>query len=172
VNEDRKRFDPASCSVAATLAVVGERWTLLVLREAFYGLRRYDDFVEAIGCARNILSDRLRKLVDQDIIRRSSYREEGQRERFEYRLTDRGLDLFPVLMALMQWGDRWLAGKRGPSVVVEHRDCRQPVRVQLRCAAGHGPLSARETAPVPGPGARRSRPARDRRRRSGSRARR
>jgi DNA-binding HxlR family transcriptional regulator len=136
--------------VAATLAIVGEKWTLLVLRELFYGVRRYEDFLEIIGCARNILSDRLRKLVAHDLIRRAAYREEGQRERFEYRLTPRGIDFFPVLMALMHWGDRWLAGKYGPPVVVGHRDCGATVSTEIRCASGHGPLTARETAPVPG----------------------
>jgi DNA-binding HxlR family transcriptional regulator len=154
VSVDRTVFDPAACSVAATLAVVGDKWTLLVLREAFYGLRRYDDFLRVIGCARNILSDRLRKLVDHDVLARVAYRDAGQRERYEYRLTQRGLELFPVLMALMQWGDRWLAGKPGPPVVVEHRDCRARVHAELRCTAGHGPLTARDTVPVPGPGAR------------------
>jgi DNA-binding HxlR family transcriptional regulator len=161
---DRTTLRPANCSVAATLGIVGEKWTLLVVRELFYGVRRYEDFLEIIGCARNILSDRLRKLVAHDFVRRVAYREEGQRERFEYRLTPRGMDFFPALMALMRWGDRWLAGKYGPPVVVEHRNCRATVSTEIRCAAGHGPLTARETAPVPGPGpvrrARSSRPPR------------
>lgn len=151
---DRVWVDPARCSVAAALRVVGEKWTLLVLREAFYGVRRYDELLVRIGCARNILSDRLRKLVDSGLLRRVAYQEEGQRERHEYRLTDQGLELFPVVIALMQWGDKWLEAKRGPSVVVAHRDCRGPVVAELRCAHGHGPLSARETMPLPGPGAR------------------
>jgi DNA-binding HxlR family transcriptional regulator len=152
---DRVWVDPARCSVAAALRVVGEKWTLLVLREAFYGVRRYDELLVRIGCARNILSDRLRKLVDAGLLRRVAYQEEGQRERLEYRLTEQGLELFPVVIALMQWGDKWLAGKRGPSVMVAHRECRTPVHIELRCALGHAPLTARDTIPVPGPGARR-----------------
>ncbi len=154
MDDDRRRFDPERCSVAATLRVVGEKWTLLVLREAFYGLRRYDDLLEILGCARNILSDRLRKLVAHGLLERAPYRAAGQRQRSEYRLTPRGLELFPVVVALMQWGDRWLAGAAGPSVVVTHRDCGAPVAAELRCAAGHRALGARDTAPVPGPGAR------------------
>src|SRR5262245_12357340 len=152
---ERQSFDRARCSVAATLGEVGEKWTLLVLREAFYGVRRYDELLETIGCARNILSDRLRKLVARGLVARYPYREAGQRQRFEYRLTPRGIELFPVLVALMQWGDRWLAGRAGPSVIVEHRDCNAPVRVELRCAAGHGPLTARDTAAKPPPSRRR-----------------
>ncbi len=162
MNPDRTWIDPERCSVAATIGAIGEKWTLLVLREAFYGVRRYDELLARTGCARNILSDRLRKLVGRGLLRRTAYRDEGQRERLEYRLTEQGLELFPVVIALMQWGDRWLAGKAGPPVIVAHRDCGAPVRAELRCALGHGPLSARETAPVPGPGARVRRAARPR----------
>jgi DNA-binding HxlR family transcriptional regulator len=161
VTPDRRRFDPATCSIAATLGVIGEKWTLLVLREAFYGQRRHDDILEAVGCARNLLADRLRTLVDHQLLQRTAYRAAGQRERFEYRLTPRALELFPVLVALMQWGDRWLAPGGQPPVVLEHRGCAAAVHAELRCAAGHGQLTARDTAPAVGPGARpRHRPRR------------
>jgi DNA-binding HxlR family transcriptional regulator len=145
----RLLFDPASCSVAAALSVVGDKWTLLVMREAFYGVRRYDDMLATVGCARNILSDRLRKLVEHGLLQRVPYQEEGRRERAEYRLTAMGMELFPVLIALMQWGDRWVTPAGGPSVVLEHRDCGAPVHAELRCSDGHGPLSASETVAVP-----------------------
>jgi DNA-binding HxlR family transcriptional regulator len=145
----RLLFDPANCSVAAALSVVGDKWTLLVMREAFYGLRRYDDMLATLGCARNILSDRLHKLVEHGLLQRAPYREEGRRERSEYHLTPMGMELFPVLIALMQWGDRWIAPAGEPAVVLEHRDCGAPVHAELRCSAGHGPLHAGETVAVP-----------------------
>lgn len=129
------------------------------LREAFFGLRRFEEFQQVVGCARNILSDRLAKLVANDLMRRTAYREDGQRERFEYQLTERGVELFPVLVALMQWGDRWLAGGSGVPVVVRHQGCGSPVRVELRCADGHGPLSPRQTLATPGDSARLARKA-------------
>ena len=150
---ERLRYTAENCSVAAALAVVGEKWSLLVLREAFFGLRRFAEFQQVVGCARNILSDRLTKLVANELMSRTAYREDGQRERYEYQLTERGIELFPVLVALMQWGDRWLAGKSGVPVVVRHQQCGSAVRVELRCAYGHGPLSPRDTMATPGGGA-------------------
>jgi DNA-binding HxlR family transcriptional regulator len=147
---ERLKYTAENCSVAAALAVVGERWTLLVLREAFFGLRRFEEFHQVVGCARNILSDRLAKLVEHGLLTRSAYREPGQRERDEYQLTEQGVELFPVLVALMQWGDRWLAGADGGPVVVRHQNCGAPVQVELRCADGHGPLSPRDTVATPG----------------------
>ena len=151
---ERSRYSSENCSIKRTLAVVGEKWTLFVLREAFYGVRRFEDFRRFIGCARNILSARLTTLVEQEILRREPYREAGRRERTEYRLTPRGLELFQILVALMQWGDRWTADSAGPAAEIRHRDCKQPVRVTMMCAAGHGALSARDTYATPGPGAR------------------
>ena len=146
----RARFDPTACSIAAALGVVGDKWSMLVMREAFYGLRRHDEILEVLGCARNVLADRLTKLVGHGLLQRVAYREPGQRERFEYRLTLQGMELFPVLIALMQWGDRWHRAGAAPSVLIEHRDCHALVHAELRCAHGHGPLSARDTAPLPG----------------------
>ncbi|HEV7461182.1 MAG TPA: helix-turn-helix domain-containing protein [Solirubrobacteraceae bacterium] len=151
---DRSRYSAENCSIRRTLDVVGEKWTLLVLREAFYGVRRFDDFARGVGCARNILSARLHTLVEEELLRREPYREPGQRSRVEYRLTDKGLELFPVVVALMQWGDRWAVDPEGPPVEITHRDCGEPVAVTMTCAAGHGPLTARDTEAVPGAGAR------------------
>lgn len=137
-----------------TLDVVGEKWTLLVLREAFYGARRFEDFHRHVGCARNILSERLATLVEHGLMRREPYRESGQRQRHEYRLTEKGQELLPTLIALMHWGDRWEPDPEGPPVEVLHRACEQPVEVVLRCTHDHELLTARDTLPRPGPGAR------------------
>jgi hypothetical protein len=101
-----------------------------------------------------VLSDRLARLVREDLLRKVPYRDSGQRSRHEYRLTSKGLDLYPVLVALMRWGDQHAVGPAGPQVLLQHRDCGQPVRLQLVCQAGHSLESAREVTPVPGPGAR------------------
>src|SRR5215469_113949 len=109
MHPDRLRYSAENCSIGRTLEIVGERWTLLVLREAFYGVRRFADFHRALGCARNLLSARLRKLVEEGLLTQVPYRESGNRVRAEYRLTDKGRELFPAVVALMQWGDRWTA---------------------------------------------------------------
>jgi DNA-binding HxlR family transcriptional regulator len=154
VEPNRFGYSTENCSIRRTLDVVGERWTLLVLREAFSGVRRFEDFVRALGCPRDVLSARLRTLVDEGILRREPYREPGRRAREQYRLTEKGIELFPALLALLQWGDRWTADPIGPSVEVTHRDCGAPVTITMGCERGHGPLSARDVLAVPGPGAR------------------
>jgi DNA-binding HxlR family transcriptional regulator len=153
MDSDRFRYSAANCSIARTLGVVGEKWTLLVLREAFYGIRRFDDFHAALGCARNLLATRLKTLVTQGLLERVAYRDDVGRSRDEYRLTDKGRDLFPVVVALMQWGDRWTADDSGPAVQLLHRNCGEPVSVELNCGEGHVALGARDITPVPGPGA-------------------
>ncbi|OMC41111.1 helix-turn-helix domain-containing protein [Mycobacterium sp. IS-1264] len=151
----RDSYTAENCSIKRALEVVGEKWTLLVMREAFYGARRFDQFQARIGCARNILSERLVTLTEAGLLQRVPYREPGQRERHEYRLTDKGLDLITAVIALMQWGDRWQADADGPPVQILHRDCGHPVEAILRCPHDDTLLSARELQPVPGPGARR-----------------
>jgi DNA-binding HxlR family transcriptional regulator len=155
MDPNRFGYSTLNCSIRRTLDIVGERWTLLVLREAFSGVRRYEDFVGALGCPRDVLSARLRTLVDEGILRREPYREPGRRVREQYRLTEKGIELFPALLALLQWGDRWTADPIGPSVEVTHRGCGAPVAMTMGCEQGHGPLSARDVAAIPGPGARR-----------------
>ena len=147
-------YDTENCTIGAALAIVGEKWTFLVLREAFNGVRRFDDIRRRISAPRQILSDRLARLVGEGLLRKVPYQEDGQRRRYEYRLTEKGLDLYPVLVALMEWGDRHAVGSAGPQVVLRHRDCGEPVRLQMSCRAGHVLESAREVTPVPGPGAR------------------
>jgi len=154
MHSDRFRYSAANCSIARTLGVVGEKWTLLVLREAFYGVRRFDDFHAALGCARNLLAARLKTLVAHELLERIGYTDERGRGRHEYRLTDKGRELFPVVVALMQWGDKWTADDAGPAVVLSHRDCGAPVTAQLACGAGHAGLGARDVSASPGPGAR------------------
>lgn len=147
-------YDPASCAIGAAVAIIGERPTFLVLREAINGVRRFDDMQRRTGLARQVLTGRLARLVEEGLLRKVAYQDAGQRRRYEYRLTGKGLDLYPVLVALMEWGDQHAAGPAGPPVLLRHRECGEPVRLQLTCRAGHVVDSAREVTPVPGPGAR------------------
>ncbi len=146
-------MDAVNCSIARTLEVVGEKWSLLVLREAFWGVRRFDDLQRNLGVARNVLSARLETLVAQGLLTRTPYREGGQRTRFEYRLSAAGRDLYPVLVALMQWGDRHRGDPSGPPVVLHHRGCDLQAGAAVVCACGQQ-LAPREVEPRPGPGAR------------------
>lgn len=148
-------YDTANCTIAAALSVVGEKWTFLVLREVFNGVRRFDDMQRRTAAPRQVLSSRLATLVAEGILAKSPYQEEGQRPRNEYRLTEKGIELFPVIAALLAWGDKFAARPGGPPVELTHRDCGAPVSAGLACADGHLLASAREVTPVPGPGARR-----------------
>src|SRR4051812_6763276 len=132
----REAWTADRCTIARSLDVVSTRSAFLILREAFYGTTRFDDFAERVGISEPATAARLRELVDQELLEREDYREPGQRTRRRYRLTQKGADLFPVLAALMQWGNRWLDDTGGP-VELRHRDCGEAVEVQLRCAAGH-----------------------------------
>src|SRR5207244_11440955 len=114
---ERTSYQASNCSIARTLQVVGEKWTLLILRESFYGATRFEQFHRVLNCPRNLLSERLTKLVEEGILERSEYREPGSRARNEYRMTDKGRDLMPALLALMQWGDHYTADPEGPPVV-------------------------------------------------------
>jgi DNA-binding HxlR family transcriptional regulator len=124
------------CTIAKALEVISTRSAFLILREAFYGTTRFDDLAQRAGISEPVTAARLRELVAEGLLEREEYREPGQRTRKRYRLTPKGADLFPVLAALMQWGDRWLDDAGGP-VELRHRDCGEPVAVELRCAAGH-----------------------------------
>ena len=146
-------YDSANCAIGAAVDIIGERPTFLVLREVFNGVRRFDDMRRRTGMPRQVLSDRLARLVGEDLLRKVPYRDAGQRSRHEYRLTGKALDLYPVLVALMQWGDKHAVGPAGPAVRLTHRDCGEPIVLQAVCAAGHPVPSAREVTPVPGPGA-------------------
>jgi DNA-binding HxlR family transcriptional regulator len=147
-------YDSANCAIGATVAIIGERSTFLVLREAFNGVRRFDDMARRTGIPRQVLSDRLARLVREGLLRKVPYQDAGQRARWEYRLTSKGLDLYPALVALLEWGNQHAVGPAGPQVELRHRDCGEPVHLQLACEAGHVLDDAREVTPVPGPGAR------------------
>jgi DNA-binding HxlR family transcriptional regulator len=127
----RTSFAAMDCSIAQTLEVVGEWWTLLILRDAFQGVRRFEEFQRRLGIARNVLSDRLQRLVDEGILERRRY--QTQPDRSEYRLTEKGLDLYPVLIGLMQWGDKWSMGRAGPPLVLTHSGCGHDATPVLAC---------------------------------------
>lgn len=130
-------FESEFCSIARTLALIGDRWTLLVLRDVANGVRRFDDLVSHLGVARNVLSRRLAALSDAGLVVRSAYRAEGARERHEYRLSKAGRELVPILLAIMTWGDRHLADDEGLPVIARHADCGAQVRVLVTCEEGH-----------------------------------
>jgi DNA-binding HxlR family transcriptional regulator len=132
--EPRGGWVAAQCPIAKTMDLVGNRTAFLILREAFYGTTRFDDFAERVGVSEPAAAARLRELVEAELLVREPYREHGQRTRMQYRLTDKGSQLFPALAAMMQWGDRWLGPAR---VELRHRDCGCAVHAELRCTEGH-----------------------------------
>jgi DNA-binding HxlR family transcriptional regulator len=134
--EPRGGWTADRCTLARSLEVIPTRSAFLILREAFYGTTRFDDFCDRAGISEPATAARLKELVDNGLLERQDYQEPGQRTRQRYLLTDKGADLFPALVALMQWGDRWLDARGGP-VEFRHRDCGQRVGVELRCDAGH-----------------------------------
>jgi DNA-binding HxlR family transcriptional regulator len=137
------RVEVLPCSIARTLEVIGDRWSILILRDAFRGVRRFDDLQRDLGIARNILTDRLNTLVDAGILERRKYQD--QPERFEYRLTEKGLDLYPVLIGLMRWGDKWApVSKQGPPVVLTHKTCEHDVMPVLVCPHCQERVTARD----------------------------
>jgi DNA-binding HxlR family transcriptional regulator len=150
----RLNYSAENCSVTQALEIVGEKWSLLILREAFFGLRRFEEFQKALGCARNLLSTRLQRLVDEGLLAREEYQEPGLRARAQYTLTEKGADLLPTVIALLNWGDRWInpPGKR--PLLVRHRDCGGNVSVELVCSRGHGELSLHDVEAKAGPGAK------------------
>ncbi|MCU1594201.1 MAG: transcriptional regulator, HxlR family [Frankiales bacterium] len=128
---------PRTCSIARTLAVVGERWALLVVREVSLGVRRFRDIQEATGAPPAVLTARLRALVEAGVLTTRDYREPGSRARSEYVLTDAGRELLPVLIALKDWGDAHLTDERGVPVVTRHEGCGSAVHAVLVCDEGH-----------------------------------
>jgi len=144
-------YKTQACPIAGALEVVGERWSLLIVRDVFLGLRRFDQIQANLGIARNVLQARLRRLVDQGVLERRPYQERPPRH--EYRLTEKGLDLWPTVVALMQWGDRYAAPAAGPPVLLEHRGCGGAVDEHRVCEACGARLSARDVRGIPGPGA-------------------
>lgn len=146
-----------NCPVGRALALLGEKWTLLIVRDALNGVKRFDDFRRHMELSEAVLSDRLRKLVEAGVLETRPYQEPGHRERNEYAVTDKGRDLLPVIIALKQWGEEHLGDPGGPVIEVKHRKCGGDVRVVLQCSAHRGArIGMRETEAVPGPGARRA----------------
>jgi DNA-binding HxlR family transcriptional regulator len=147
----RHDYPNQPCSLAKSLEVIGERWSLLIVRDVMNGNRRFSGIQESLGVARNVLSARLQRLIDEDILERRAYQEAPPR--YEYFLTQKGLDLWPTLMALMHWGDCHTPGPEGPPMAVVHRDCGGPVSDRGICESCGEVLTAREAKAVPGPGA-------------------
>jgi DNA-binding HxlR family transcriptional regulator len=146
----RKTFARMNCSIARALEQIGEWWTFLIVREAFMRTRRFDDFQRNLGIARNILSARLKKLVARGVLERRPAPDDSRR--IEYRLTRKGRELFPVLLTLREWGDRWVVGIDRAPVVVVDRESSQPVEVRVTSRDGRL-LGASDVRMVPGPGA-------------------
>jgi DNA-binding HxlR family transcriptional regulator len=149
----RTRFGDMACSIARTMDVAGEPWSPLIVRDAWVGITRFDDLQRDLGISRKVLGERLRWLVAQGVLERRSYSTRPPRD--EYVLTQKGVELCGVLMAMTAWGDRWTAGEEGPPVLLRHRVCGEVTHAELRCAHCGEPLSAAEVDVEPGPGAAR-----------------
>jgi DNA-binding HxlR family transcriptional regulator len=139
-------------SVGRALALIGDHWTLMILREALFGVRRYGQLVRNLGIPRPTLSTRLRSMVDAGLLERTRYTTEP--ERFEYRLTEAGRDLFGAAVMLMRWGDQYLAGPEGPPLVLRHHECGEIAAPALICSECGKEITARNVTPEPGPGFR------------------
>jgi DNA-binding HxlR family transcriptional regulator len=139
------------CSVAKALEVIGERWSLLIVRAVMHGNRRFGEIQESLGIARNVLSARLQRLVDEEILERRAYQESPPR--YEYFLTEKGLDLWPALIALLNWGDHYSPSPDGPRRLIVHKECGGTVSERGICESCGKLLTARDAKQVPGPGA-------------------
>ena len=144
-------YEGQNCSIARALEVVGERWTLLIIRDIFLGLHRFDQLQESLGIARNVLTDRLNWMVDHGIFERRRYSENAVRDLYEYRLTAKGRALFPVYVALMKWGNEW-TGLAAPPVELLHKPCGHRADVRVVCSECGEDIDARDTEPVVGRG--------------------
>jgi DNA-binding HxlR family transcriptional regulator len=151
-----RTYEGQNCSIARTLELVGERWTMLVIRETFLGRRRFDELAERLGIARNVLTDRLRRLVDEGVLEKVRYQERP--ERFEYRLTEKGVDLWPALVALLQYGDRYYAPD-GPPMLLTHRGCGGALDDRRMCRRCGAALHPQDVQAAPGPSAAAPAPA-------------
>lgn len=151
---DVKRVDTSDwpCTIARSAAVLGDHWNLLLVRQACLGTRRFDDFQRELGIGRNILTRRLNQLVDEDIMHRVEYQDNPRR--FEYRLTQRGREVYPVLAAMAAWGERWLVGPEGSPLVLHHTTCDRDMQAVVVCSECDLPLDVREVTAHEGPGYR------------------
>ena len=148
-------YDLDNCAIGRGLETAGDGWTLRVLREAIYGLTRFDDFARALGGGRGVLSGRLKAMIEAGLMERRAYAEPGQRARAEYHLTDKGWDLVPVLLALGQWSERWTPSPDGPTAKVTERATGRAVVVAMTAEPRARPLAMDEVRVSLGPGARR-----------------
>ncbi|WP_433577305.1 winged helix-turn-helix transcriptional regulator [Nocardia brasiliensis] len=146
----RTNFGEMACSIARTLDVIGEAWSPLILRDVFVGMTRFDQLQADLGVSRKVLTERLNHLVDHGILERKPY---DQRPRYEYVLTQQGIELFEVLMVMKGWGDKWRAGAAGPPVLYRHHACGEISNVELRCDHCGEPMHATDIELLPGPGA-------------------
>ncbi len=146
----RTRTSDWPCTIARAADILGDHWNLLIMRQACLGTRRFDDFQAALGTGRNILSQRLSRLVDEGLLRKEAYDE--SRHRYEYRLTDKGRDVYPVLAAMAAWGDRWLTGEEGTPLVLHHTACGHDMHAEVVCSECHEPLDVRQVRATAGPG--------------------
>lgn len=147
---ERKSFADMHCSVAQCLEVVGEWWSMLIVRDVFLGVSRFDQFQERLGISRNVLTQRLARLVEAGVLKKVPY--SGNPPRYDYRLTEKGRDLWPVITTMREWGDKY-AAPSGPPLQIVHNRCGQVAEAVLVCSACGEPLGAREVIAVPGPGA-------------------
>lgn len=138
------------CSIARSLSVVGDRWTILILRNAFMRTRRFDDFQAQIGITRHLLASRLSKLVKMGVMEKQPYQERPVR--YEYRLTDQGRELYPVLQSLIAWGDKWLDAGKGAPLEFVHMECGKRYTPVMVCSECREPIDPREVMPRTGPG--------------------
>ena len=139
------------CSVARTLDIIGEWWTLLLLRDVFYGVRRFEALRAHLSISRKVLTSRLQRLTEEGILKKVPYQDAPAR--FEYRLTRKGQDLLPVLLTIMNWGDRWMSEANKVPVIFVHKDCGKETTPKLVCSHCGGELTAHNMRPRPGPGA-------------------
>jgi DNA-binding HxlR family transcriptional regulator len=146
---ERKSFAAMHCSVAQCLEVVGEWWSMLILRDAFLGVSRFDAFQDRLGISRNVLNQRLTRLVESGILVKVPYSQHPPR--YEYRLTDRGRDLWPVLTSMRQWGDKY-AAPEGPPVVMRHGSCGQISNAVMTCSSCGEQMDVDDLLAVAGPG--------------------
>ncbi len=149
----RTSFKGMSCSVARTLGVLGERWTPLIVRDILIGVRRFDAMQRNLGISRKVLAERLSELTENGVIDRVRYQDNPPR--YDYVLTEKGVDLAYVLLAMMTWGDRWASDGQGPPLVLRHESCGAIVEAVPACSGCGETLKAAEVTPLPGPGARR-----------------
>ncbi len=147
-----KRTDTSEwpCTIAQSVNVLGDHWNLLIIRQACMGTRRFDDFQASLGIGRNILTGRLQLLIDEGLLTRTEY--QPNPPRFEYRLTDKGRDVYPILAAMAAWGDKWLVGPEGSPLTLHHDSCGNDMHAVVGCSECGQPLHVRAVKARPGPG--------------------